>query len=96
MVIDEDYEPPDPSSARRAAESIPVLVPEAFLEDARDFITEFNEMNTLVDEDEEEDEGEDVFDENSGYSPTDLGGGSEELSLFPGDEDEADEKGQPS
>lgn len=68
-MVDEDYEPGPSRASRKAIESVPVLVPQSLLEDAREFITEIEEITALSNEEDDlyDDEDEEDFPLGQGY-----------------------------
>lgn len=86
-VVDEDYEPDAPADAAARNGSVPVLVPESFLDEARDIIAEFDEMVPFTDEDDQP-VGQEFQDDDEYGS---LGVAGAEV-LLPGGEDEEEDE----
>ena len=80
-IVDEDYASDTPDQPSAIIEGVPIVVPESLLDDARAFIAEIDEMDTLV-EDEDED---DSYDDDEDYA---LPGVDEKADILL--EDEAD------
>ena len=87
-VVDEDYEPDDPAGAAARNGSVPVLVPESFLDDARDIIAEFDEMAPFTDEDDQP-VGQEFQDEEDEYGALGVAGAAV---LLPGAEEEEEDE----
>ena len=69
-MVDEEYEPGPIRASRKAFGGVPVLVPQSLLEDAREFITEIDEITALGSEEDDlyDDEEEQDFALGQGYN----------------------------
>jgi len=89
-LVDEQYEPTEPSAQPGLVGGVPVLVPQSLLDEARQIVTEFDEMDTLIevdDDDEDEDEDEEFFSSNDGRDPADLDDEDDEQLPDPDEQD---------
>lgn len=64
-IMDEDYEPP-PARSKRQHSGVPILVPESMLTDAKECISQLDEMESFCEEDDD-DESEDELGPADGF-----------------------------
>ena len=91
-LLDEDLEADPPARRRPGTHGVPILVPESLLEDSREFIADFEERDSLIEEEDEED-SDDEDDEFEGreYGPDEFEPDADDGPTFVVDDEDEDD-----
>jgi len=89
-VVDEDYSPTTPPPEPLPVGAVAVLVPASLLEDAREVIDDFEDLDVLLERDDEEEQEEE--DDGYGEGEEDLEDAEHPYPFFGGDQDDEEEE----